>query len=78
MVRLEIEVLVRISGKESEILVKTIIPENRKYIKFRKVRDGYVCHIKGDTNNVRKTINEFLESLIFVEKVAMETDARVG
>lgn len=68
----------RIKGKDSVTLVKTVIPENKKYIKFRKVKDGYILHLRGETNNVRKTINEFLESLIFIEKVAKETDARVG
>ncbi|MGC8546312.1 MAG: hypothetical protein ACP5MU_01455 [Thermoplasmata archaeon] len=78
MVRLEIELTLRIKGKESRNAIESIMPENRKYMSFRKTKYGYICHISGDANNVRKTLNEFLESLMFIEKIAEVTDARVG
>lgn len=78
MVRLEIELTLKIKGKESKNAIESIMPENRKYMSFRKTKYGYICHISGDANNVRKTLNEFLESLMFIEKVAEVTDARVG
>ncbi len=78
MVRLEIELTLKIRGKESKNAIESIMPENRKYMSFRKTKYGYICHISGDANNVRKTLNEFLESLMFIEKIAEVTDARVG
>ncbi len=78
MVNLEIELALRIKGRNSRNAVEAVIPENRKYIQFRKTKYGYICHISGDVNNVRKTLNEFLESLMFIEKVEETTDARVG
>lgn len=78
MVRLNIELTMKINGKESKNAIESIIPENRKYMSFRKTKYGYICHISGNANDVRKTLNEFLESLIFIERVAEVVDARVG
>ncbi len=78
MVGLEIDVTIRITGDDSQIAVKSVIPENKKFIRFRKIKNGYACHISADPNNARKTINEFLESLMFIEQVKKEMDARVG
>ncbi|MCL4412962.1 MAG: hypothetical protein M1526_06395 [Candidatus Thermoplasmatota archaeon] len=78
MVDLQIEAILRLEGEESEEIVRSILPENRKYIKCRKSKSGFLCRVSGDANNVRKTINEFLESVMFIDKVNNDLKARVG
>ncbi|MEM0141545.1 MAG: hypothetical protein QXN66_05890 [Thermoplasmatales archaeon] len=37
-----------------------------------------ICVVSGNANDVRKTINEFLESINYVESISSSLDARVG
>jgi hypothetical protein len=59
-------------------LIKAIIQDHKKYVTCTKVRGGYTCIARGQTNDVRKTINEFLESIIYLERVSRSLGARVG
>jgi hypothetical protein len=78
LVNLNIRVRLTIEGKDSTILVKSIIDDHKKFIKCRRTKSGFSCSVSGQSNDVRKTINEFLESLAFIEKTSEVIDARVG
>ncbi len=57
-------------GPEASNIIRSIRADHDKYITCRKTKEGYLCTVKGGTNEVRKTLNEFLESILYLERVA--------
>ena len=68
----------KLKGTEADNIIRAISADHARYIKCKKTKDGYSCSVRGQTNDVRKTINEFLESILYLEKVSESLDARVG
>ncbi len=66
---MEIEVTIRINSKYS-VIIKSVLPDHLKYIKCEEKDDVVICSVHGTEKDVRKTINEFLESIEFVEKIS--------
>lgn len=60
------------------MILKSIIQDHAKFIRCRKTKEGFCCIAEGQANDVRKTLNEFLESLIYMERVSETVNARVG
>lgn len=75
---LKVKVRLEITGKDSDMIVKSLIDDHSKFIKCRKLNDSFHCTTEGSANDVRKTLNEFFESLIYLEQVSKTVDARVG
>ncbi len=46
--------------------INSIMPDHERYIKCQEMEGSIICIAKGNPNDLRKTVNEFLESLIFV------------
>ncbi len=44
--------------------------DHERYIRCSRTEYGYECETKGKTNDVRKTLNEFLESVLYLERVS--------
>lgn len=70
--------MLKVTGEKSDHIIRAIIEDHKKYIKCRKTDDGYRCSVKGSPNDVRKTLNEFLESVVYLERVSESIEARVG
>lgn len=51
------------------MIIKSILPDHQKYVNCEENSDAIICSIHGQAKDVRKTINEFLESVEFVEKI---------
>lgn len=60
----------RLKGGETENIIRAIMADHDKYIRCSRTEDGYLCETKGKTNDVRKTLNEFLESVLYLERVS--------
>lgn len=75
---LKVKVRLEITGKDSDMIVKSLIDDHSKFMKCRRLNDSFHCTTEGNANDVRKTLNEFFESLIFLEEVSKAMDARVG
>ncbi|MGC8645798.1 MAG: hypothetical protein ACP5UO_06050 [Thermoplasmata archaeon] len=57
---------------------RAIKADHERYIKCRLTNGRLICHVVGSPNDVRKTLNEFLESIIYLERISAKIDARVG
>ena len=60
----------KISGTGSDNIIRAIKADHSKYISCRRTKSGFMCSVNGNANDVRKTLNEFLESIVFLERVS--------
>ncbi|MEM1813834.1 MAG: hypothetical protein QXE04_00940, partial [Thermoplasmatales archaeon] len=64
-----VEVTLKLSGEEVERVIRAIIKDHEKYVKCRVSRGKAICKVSGSPNDVRKTLNEFLESVNYIESI---------
>jgi len=70
---LEITIEITIPKSASK-LVESVMPDHLKYITCTESNETIICKAHGTTNDVRKTVNEFLESLNFMERIENITE----
>ncbi|MEM0130388.1 MAG: hypothetical protein QW100_03795 [Thermoplasmatales archaeon] len=73
-----VEATLKLTGEEVERVARAIMKDHEKYVKCRISRGKAICRVTGNPNDVRKTLNEFLESVNYIESISVALDARVG